>query len=74
MLYYFTNISIFMVVGKIDLVKFMCVSNDITTNEVVKKTFVDNGMRVDICIHDSGDGKPHAHVLLTMRPLKKYSL
>ena len=39
--------------------------------EYVKKTFVDNGMCADICIHDSGDGKPHAHVLLTMRPINE---
>ncbi|MCL2821460.1 MAG: MobA/MobL family protein [Oscillospiraceae bacterium] len=39
--------------------------------EYVKKTFVDKGMCADICIHDSGDSKPHAHVLLTMRPIKE---
>jgi len=39
--------------------------------EYVKKTFVDNGMCADICIHNSGDGKPHAHVLLTMRPINE---
>jgi len=27
-------------------------------------------MCADIGIHDKGDGNPHAHVLLTMRPLK----
>ena len=28
-------------------------------------------MCADICIHDAGDGKPHAHVLLTMRPINE---
>jgi len=39
--------------------------------EYVKKTFVDKGMCADICIHDAGDGKAHAHVLLTMRPINE---
>ena len=34
-----------------------------------QKTFVNTGMCADICIHDKGDGNPHAHILLTMRPL-----
>lgn len=34
-----------------------------------KRTFVDAGMCVDLCIHDKGEGNPHAHILLTMRPL-----
>jgi len=37
--------------------------------EYVKRNFVDKGMCADICIHDSGDGNPHAHILLTVRPL-----
>jgi ATP-dependent exoDNAse (exonuclease V) alpha subunit len=35
--------------------------------EYVKKTFVEQGMCADICIHDKGDGNPHAHIMLTMR-------
>ena len=35
----------------------------------VKETFVDAGMCADVAIHDKGDGNPHAHILLTLRPL-----
>ena len=38
--------------------------------EYVKLNFVDKGMCADICIHDKKDGNPHAHILLTMRPIK----
>lgn len=31
--------------------------------------FVSKGMCVDFALHDTGEGNPHAHVLLTMRPL-----
>ncbi len=37
--------------------------------EYVKDNFVSAGMCADIAIHDKGDGNPHAHVMLTMRPL-----
>ena len=37
----------------------------------VKENFVDVGMCVDIAIHDKNDGNPHAHILLTMRPLNE---
>jgi hypothetical protein len=37
----------------------------------VKETFVDKGMCADICIHDTGKGNPHAHIMLTMRPIEK---
>lgn len=37
----------------------------------VKDNFVDAGMCADFAIHDKGDGNPHAHVLLTVRPLKE---
>ena len=39
--------------------------------EYVKENFVHHGMLVDICIHDKGDGNPHAHIMLTMRPLER---
>ena len=35
--------------------------------EYVKKHFVAAGMCADICLHDTGGGNPHAHVMLTMR-------
>lgn len=33
--------------------------------------FVDEGMCADWAIHDKGDGNPHAHILLTTRPIKE---
>ena len=36
----------------------------------VKDNFVDAGMCADFALHDKGDGNPHAHILLTIRPLK----
>ena len=35
----------------------------------VQKEFVDAGMYADVAIHDKEDGNPHAHILLTVRPL-----
>lgn len=35
----------------------------------VQENFVKNGMCADIAIHDKEDGNPHAHILLTMRPI-----
>ena len=37
----------------------------------VKDNFVDAGMCADVALHDKGDGNPHAHILLTIRPLKE---
>ena len=37
----------------------------------VKENFVDVGMCADIVLHDKNDGNPHAHILLTMRPLNE---
>jgi len=39
--------------------------------EYVQQHFVSAGMCADICIHDKKDGNPHAHIMLTMRPLNK---
>lgn len=36
----------------------------------VQENFVSKGMCADIAIHDKGNGNPHAHILLTTRPLK----
>ena len=36
----------------------------------VKNNFVVAGMCADFAIHDKGTGNPHAHILLTIRPLK----
>ena len=39
--------------------------------EYVKDNFVYVGMCADIALHDKNDGNPHAHILLTMRPLNE---
>jgi ATP-dependent exoDNAse (exonuclease V) alpha subunit len=36
----------------------------------VKDNFVVAGMCADFALHDKGDGNPHAHILLTIRPLR----
>lgn len=40
-------------------------------HEYVNRHFVAAGMCADICIHDKQDGNPHAHIMLTMRPIEK---
>ena len=37
--------------------------------DYVTENFVSAGMCADIAIHDKEDGNPHAHIMLTMRPL-----
>ena len=37
----------------------------------VKDNFVDAGMCADFAIHDKGTGNPHAHIMLTIRPLRE---
>jgi hypothetical protein len=39
--------------------------------EYCHRNFVAEGMCVDFAIHDNKNGNPHAHILLTMRPLKE---
>jgi MobA/MobL family. len=38
--------------------------------EFITENFVRIGMCADICIHDKQDGNPHAHILLTTRPIE----
>jgi hypothetical protein len=38
-------------------------------HEYVKTYFINKGMVADVSIHDRGDGNPHAHVMLTLRPI-----
>ena len=38
------------------------------TTDYIQKIFVDKGMCADWSIHDKGDGNPHVHLLVTMRP------
>ena len=35
----------------------------------VQENFANHGMCADICVHDKGNGNPHAHVMLTTRSL-----
>jgi hypothetical protein len=35
----------------------------------VQAQFVDEGMCTDMCFHDKGDGNPHVHLMLTLRPI-----
>ena len=37
--------------------------------EYCREQFVSRGMVVDLAIHDKGDGNPHAHLLVTLRPM-----
>lgn len=39
--------------------------------EFTKENFVEHGMCADFAIHDKGDGNPHAHIMVTMRPIEK---
>jgi ATP-dependent exoDNAse (exonuclease V) alpha subunit len=39
--------------------------------EYIKRNFVEQGMCADICVHDTGNGNPHAHIMLTLRPFEK---
>lgn len=39
--------------------------------EYVQENFVKSGMCADIAIHDKKDGNPHAHIMLTMRPIQE---
>lgn len=38
--------------------------------DYVQTNFISKGMCADIAIHDRGNGNPHAHILLTTRPIK----
>ena len=39
--------------------------------QYVNDNFVSAGMCADFAIHDKKDGNPHAHIMLTMRPLEQ---
>ena len=40
-------------------------------SEYVKDNFVSDGMCADFCVHDTDGHNPHAHIMLTVRPLDK---
>ena len=37
--------------------------------EFIKNNFVADGMCADVCIHDTDEHNPHAHIMVTVRPL-----
>ena len=37
----------------------------------IREQFVSEGMCADVCIHDTDGHNPHAHIMLTVRPLTK---
>jgi len=43
--------------------------NKILVRDYVNQHFVSAGMCADFAIHDKKDGNPHAHIMLTMRPI-----
>ena len=46
-------------------------SNISLLQDFIKKNFVDIGMCADFAIHDTDGHNPHAHILLTVRPLNE---
>ena len=40
-------------------------------HDYVRDAFVSVGMCADVAVHDKGDGNPHAHIMLTMRPFRE---
>jgi ATP-dependent exoDNAse (exonuclease V) alpha subunit len=52
-------------------VELSLLQNKSLVREYVKRNFVEHGMCADVCIHDTGNGNPHAHIMLTMRPISE---
>lgn len=46
-------------------------SNISLLRDFIQKNFVDLGMCADFAIHDTDGHNPHAHILLTVRPLNE---
>lgn len=38
-------------------------------SEFIEQLFIADGMCADVAIHDTGTGNPHAHIMLTVRPM-----
>ena len=45
--------------------------NIVLARDYVQSAFVEKGMCADLCVHDEGKGNPHAHIMLTMRPINE---
>lgn len=43
----------------------------ILVKSYIQDNFIKNGMCADLNIHDKEDGNPHAHIMLTMRPIEQ---
>ena len=43
----------------------------VLVRDYVRENFVEKGMCADFAIHDKEDGNPHAHIMLTMRPIEQ---
>lgn len=44
---------------------------EVMLREYITRNFVNRGMCADLCIHDTDGHNPHAHIMLTVRPLNK---
>ena len=44
---------------------------ELMLKEYINRNFVNRGMCADLCIHDTDGHNPHAHIMLTVRPLNK---
>ena len=44
---------------------------EVVLKEYINRNFVNRGMCADLCIHDTDGHNPHAHIMLTVRPLNK---
>ena len=52
-------------------VEFTQEQNIFLVRDYVNQHFVSAGMCTDFAIHDKKDGNPHAHIMLTMRPINE---
>ncbi len=52
-------------------VELSCEQQIQLVREYCQSNFVSVGMCVDFAIHDTNAGNPHAHIMLTMRPIKE---
>jgi len=46
--------------------------NIVLARKFAQEIFVNAGMCADVCVHDTGEGNPHAHIMLTLRPIEPY--
>ena len=51
--------------------EFTLAQNIALALDYMKWTFVDAGMCADLCVHDTGEGNPYFHVMLSLRPINE---